>query len=173
MFLETKRLILHKPVIENFDRFWGMINDPIAKEYTGGITRLSYQQRRAVFKQECSAEFSPHGAEFAVIEKESEIYIGYCGFRYSEQLCGCEFLFGYCRDCWGKGYATEAAYSVLEFLFKTYSHETYIATVDPENTASKRVLEKVGFVKEDDALSDADGIEEKYQLQKCDFKSRL
>ena len=173
MFLETKLLILRKLFMEDFDRFWGMINDPIAKEYTGGVTRLIYRKRQAVFEQECSLEFSANGAEFAVIEKECGIYIGYCGFRYSEKLCGCEFLFGYCRDCWGKGYATEAAYAVLEFLFKTYSHETYIATVDIENTASKRVLEKVGFVKEDDVLIYADRIVEKYQLQKCDFLSSL
>ena len=169
MFFETERLVFRKPIKQDFTRFWEMLNDPVAKRYTGGVTRLSYQQRLALFEQECLEDFSPQGAEFAVIEKESGSYLGYCGFRYSEPLCGCEFLFGYCRDCWGKGYATESAQAVLNFLFKTYRHTLYIATVDPQNAASKRVLEKAGFVRAGDFPISSTEAAEKYQLQKCNF----
>jgi RimJ/RimL family protein N-acetyltransferase len=172
MFFETDRLVFRKPIKQDFMRFWQMLNDPIAKKYTGGVTKLSYQQRLALFEQECFEDFSPQGAEFAVIEKESGNYLGYCGFRYSDSMCGCEFLFGYCRDCWGKGYATESAQAVLDFLFKTYDHNLYIATVDPQNTASKRVLEKVGFVRNGDFPISETEVDEKFQLQKCNFMSR-
>ena len=173
MFLETERLIFRKPIQQDFTRFWEMLNDPIAKKYTGGVTRLSYQQRLALFEQECLEDFSTQGAEFAVIEKQSGNYLGYCGFRYSEPLCACEFLFGYCRDCWGKGYASESAQAVLDFLFKAYPHNAYIATVDPQNTASKRVLEKACFTRVDEFQINSIEADEKYQLQKCDFQSRL
>ena len=169
MFFETERLVFRKPIKQDFTRFWEMLNDPVAKRYTGGVTRLSYQQRLALFEQECLEDCSPQGAEFAVVEKESGSYLGYCGFRYSEPLCGCEFLFGYCRDCWGKGYATESAQAVLNFLFKTYRHTLYIATVDPQNAASKRVLEKAGFVRAGDFPISSTEAAEKYQLQKCNF----
>ena len=172
MIFETERLVFRKPIKQDFMRFWQMLNDPVAKKYTGGVTKLSYQQRLALFEQECLEDFSPHGTEFAVIEKESGNYLGYCGFRYSEQLCGCEFLFGYCRDCWGKGYATESAQSVLSILFETYCHDVYIATVDAQNSASKRVLEKVGFVKVGDYPISSIETAEKYQLLKCDFTSK-
>ena len=172
MLFETDRLVFRKPIKQDFMRFWQMLNDPIAKEYTGGVTRLSYQQRLALFEQECSEDFSPQGAEFAVIEKESGNYLGYCGFRYSNSLSGCEFLFGYCRDCWGKGYATESAQAVLDFLFENYDHTLYIATVDPRNAASKRVLEKVGFVRVGDFQMTETEVDEKFLLQKCDFMSR-
>ena len=172
MIFETERLVFRKPIKQDFMRFWQMINDPIAKKYTGGITKLSYQQRLALFEQECLKDFSPQGAEFAVVEKESGDYLGYCGFRYSEQLCGCEFLFRYCRDCWGKGYATESAQSVLNILFETYGHNVYIATVDPQNSASKRVLEKVGFVSIGEYPISATETAVKYQLHKCNFTSK-
>ncbi len=172
MIFETNRLVFRKPIKQDFTRFWQMLNDPIAKKYTGGVTRLSYQQRLALFEQECFEDFSSQGAEFAVIEKESGIYLGYCGFRYSDSLCGCEFLFGFCRDCWGKGYATESAQAVLNFLFEAYNHDLYIATVDSQNTASKRVLEKVGFVRDGDFSMNETEVDEKFLLKKCNFLSR-
>ena len=145
MILETDRLILRKPIPADFGRFWAMVNDPVAKQYTGGITQLTYEQRFARFEEECACELSSQNAEFAVIEKERGRYLGYCGFRYSQSLSANEFLYGYCRDSWGKGYATEAAASVLQYLFHTYLHDLYVATVHPENTASINVLRKVGF----------------------------
>lgn len=173
MFFETERLTFRKPIKQDFDRLWQMLNDPIAKKYTGGVTRLSYEQRLALFEQECLEDFSAQGAEFAVIEKESNNYLGYCGYRYSKELAGSEFLYGYCRDCWGKGYATESAQAVLKFLFETYHHDAYIATVDPQNAASKRVLEKVGFVKIGEFPTNATEVDEKYQLQKCNLISKF
>ena len=145
MILETDRLILRKPIPADFDRFWEMINDPVAKQYTGGITQLTYVQRFARFEEECACELSSRNAEFAVIEKESGHYLGYCGFRYSQSLRANEFLYGYCRDAWGKGYATEAAVSVLEYLFHAFPHTLYVATVHPENSTSISVLRKAGF----------------------------
>ena len=32
MVLETSRLLMRKPQFQDFDRFWGMINDPVAKQ---------------------------------------------------------------------------------------------------------------------------------------------
>jgi len=171
MLFESGRLHYRKPVREDFGRFWDMINDPVAKEYTGGVTRLSYRKRCELFIEECNIDFSPQGAEFAVIEKESDLYLGYCGFRYSEPLPGYEFLFGYCREAWGKGYATEAARAVLKYLFQTFPHAIYFATVDPCNMASKRVLEKAGFTRAGGFPINEAEPAEIYQLRKFDFIS--
>jgi RimJ/RimL family protein N-acetyltransferase len=49
-------------------------------------------------------------------------------------------------DHWGCGYATEAAASLLRFGQETLRLRDITATCKPENTASARVLEKIGMV---------------------------
>jgi [ribosomal protein S5]-alanine N-acetyltransferase len=49
---------------------------------------------------------------------------------------------------WGRGYATEAATVVLRFGFTTLNFHKIIATCDPDNVASARVLEKIGMHRE-------------------------
>ncbi len=48
-------------------------------------------------------------------------------------------------DFWGHGYATEVAYRLLQFGFITLRLQRIVATCDPRNTASVRVLEKIGM----------------------------
>lgn len=49
-------------------------------------------------------------------------------------------------DHWGRGYATEAAAALLRFGQGTLKLQDITATCRPENTASARVLEKIGLV---------------------------
>lgn len=51
-------------------------------------------------------------------------------------------------EWWGQGYATEAARAVLAFGFTTMGLHSVEAQTAPENAASRRVLEKLGFVQE-------------------------
>lgn len=164
MHIETDRLILRKHALKDFDRFWEMLNDPVAKRYTGGVTRLGYAERLALYREDMALPFSEEGAEFAVIEKGSRRYVGYCGFRYCDELNEYELFYGYCRDAWGQGYGTEAARAVLDYAFRTYAHPQYVATVEKGNAASVRVLEKLGFHKT--AIYDAQaGALDAYILQ--------
>ncbi len=48
-------------------------------------------------------------------------------------------------DHWGRGYATEAARLLLDFGFTTLGLHRIAGTCDPRNTASARILEKVGM----------------------------
>ncbi len=67
-----------------------------------------------------------------------------------DELPDCEIEIGYIlkRSAWGKGYATEATNRLLKFAFEETPIEELVATIDPENTASQRVLEKCGLVHE-------------------------
>ena len=49
---------------------------------------------------------------------------------------------------WGKGYATEACKRILQFAFEVSPLEEIIAVIDPENVASRKVLEKSGLIHE-------------------------
>ena len=83
---------------------------------------------------------------FAVELKASQTPIGFCGlfkrdiFRYPD--LGYAFLSGY----WSKGYALESAFAVLGYAKKMLQMQTLVAITSSENTASLKVLKKLGFV---------------------------
>jgi RimJ/RimL family protein N-acetyltransferase len=83
----------------------------------------------------------------AVERKAVGDVIGYCGligdgrgFEGEPELA-----FELLRRTWGRGYATEAAGAVLDWARLT-GYERLWATVWEWNTASRRVLEKLGFI---------------------------
>lgn len=51
-------------------------------------------------------------------------------------------------DFWGRGFATEIAYLLIDFGFKHLELHRIYATCDPGNIASAKVMEKAGMVKE-------------------------
>ena len=51
-------------------------------------------------------------------------------------------------DHQGNGYATEAAEAIVEFAFAAYDLHRIHGSVEPNNTASARVLERLGMRKE-------------------------
>ena len=53
--------------------------------------------------------------------------------------------YAYGRAAWGRGIATEAARVMVEMGFDVLGLRRIWAACDPENTGSRRVLEKVGM----------------------------
>ena len=49
------------------------------------------------------------------------------------------------RDFWNQGFASEAASAALKLGFEKYNFPRIVAFIDPRNTASIRVAEKVGM----------------------------
>lgn len=50
-------------------------------------------------------------------------------------------------DCWGQGLAAEAVGAAIDHVFRTQDVDTLTADVDPENAASIRLLERLGFAR--------------------------
>ncbi|WP_164125920.1 GNAT family N-acetyltransferase, partial [Stenotrophomonas maltophilia] len=49
------------------------------------------------------------------------------------------------RHAWGKGYATEAARPIVAHAFQTVGLDRIVAEIDPANSASMHVAEKIGL----------------------------
>ena len=82
----------------------------------------------------------------AVERKAAGDVIGYCGLIDSGRGSAGEpeLAFELLRRVWHQGYATEAALAVLDWA-RSSGYERLWATVWEWNTASRRVLAKVGF----------------------------
>jgi ribosomal-protein-alanine N-acetyltransferase len=94
----------------------------------------------------------------AVERKADRDVIGYCGLIDSgrESAGEPELAFELLRRVWRQGYATEASLAVLDWA-RSSGYERLWATVWEWNTASCRVLAKVGFTEDRKELDAAYG----------------
>ena len=76
-----------------------------------------------------------------LIEVDGQV-IGKAGFWKAPEI-------GYILhpDWWGSGLAQEAVGATIDHLFQTTDHDEATADVDPSNSASIRLLERLGFRK--------------------------
>ncbi len=93
-------------------------------------------------------------SQFAVILRESERLIGFCGF-FAQTVDGVEELeIAYRLDpsCWGQGIGTEAARAVRAHAFAELKLSRVISLIHPDNIASRRVAEKNGMIPEKETV---------------------
>ena len=82
---------------------------------------------------------------WAIINKDSDKMIGYCGLRYLDELEEVELVYGLARAYWGRQIITKAASASILFGFEVVKLEKIVAMVLADNYASRRVIEKLGF----------------------------
>jgi [ribosomal protein S5]-alanine N-acetyltransferase len=70
---------------------------------------------------------------------------GTAGLRPLEDL-GLEIFYSLAPGSWGRGYATEAARSVLDYALGSLGLPEVLAEVDEGNTASVAVIERLGMI---------------------------
>jgi RimJ/RimL family protein N-acetyltransferase len=140
--LETPRLILRTPRLDDLDGWSDMMADEIAARFIGGVAprAICWRQLMTMIGAWQSAGF----AMFSVIEKESGRWIGRLGPWCPEGWPGTEIGWAIARDRWGRGYAVEGAVAATNWAFDTLGWTHIIHSIAPENLASQRVAQKLG-----------------------------
>jgi ribosomal-protein-alanine N-acetyltransferase len=159
--LHTDRLRLRPFAQADAQAIFALQSNPIVLRYWDSPPwkdRARAERFIAVCKQ---MEHEGSGARLAIERAADGAFIGWC--------CLIEWnpdyrsaTMGYCLDeaAWGKGFATEAAGALLQWAFGALELNRVHAQTDTRNTASSRVLEKLGFVREgrlrEDCIVDGD-----------------
>lgn len=145
--VETERLILRHFHAFDGEAMWRVFGDAEVMRFGPGVRT---QQWVREWLRGCMEDyyrilgFGP----WAVVQKSSRSVIGYSGLFYFPDIAGRpEIELGYrlARPFWRHGYATEAAAAVRDYGFSVLCLPRLIALIDPQNTASIRVVEKVGM----------------------------
>ena len=86
---------------------------------------------------------------WALEERATGRFVGYAGHWFPEGWLEPEIAYGLLADHHGRGFATEAAEAALRHAYERLGWRTAISAVDVGNTASQRVSERLGAVRED------------------------
>lgn len=150
---ETERLILRTVNESDEADHARLLNSPAIMKFIGGVMEpAEIEQRHA----KAMAMYAREGFSFLfVIEKASGEMVGYCGIKRVDDPAASnvgdhEIGWKIREDRWGMGYASEAMRAVIDWAFTRVGAPHLVAITDPENTASWKLMEKLGMVRRDD-----------------------
>lgn len=140
--LETERLILRPPSIDDFEPFTRMMADEEAALFLGGTLVPAAAWR--VWSSNAGHWVLRGFGMFSVIEKTTGNWIGRIGPILPVDWPGTEVGWGLAREAWGKGYATEAAARAIDWVFDTLGWDDVIHCIESANTNSAGVAKRLG-----------------------------
>ena len=142
--LETKRLVLRKPRLEDARAiFEGWTQD---QEVTRYLTWRPHEriEQTEEFVQGCIRAWEGETRfPYVITLKGTGEVIGIIDPRMEGPKVGIGY--GAARAYWGKGYVPEATRAIIDWAFRQPTIFRVYATTDVENIASRRVMEKVGM----------------------------
>jgi [ribosomal protein S5]-alanine N-acetyltransferase len=148
--LETKRLVLREFQMDDFQAVQAYASDPQIMTYMVWGPNEPLETRKFLSRTFKWQSKEPRDEfHLAVIEKETRELIGAChiSIRDADRSTG---ILGFIlrADRHGQGFATELCQKLIEYGFETLKLEKVEATCDERNTASLKVMEKIGLSKE-------------------------
>ncbi len=148
---ETTRLILRPYKVPDFPKVAAMWADPKIVRHMGDGTARSEEVAWTGFLRGAGQWAMCGFGPWAITEKSSGALIGNIGFIDRKRDRGPDYTdvleIGWmlATGSWGKGYATEALQTALDWGRKQFGALRVIALTAPENLASIRVAQKCGF----------------------------
>ncbi len=141
--LETDRLILRPLREKDIEAIYAMRSDADVMRF---IREPQNRIESANWVELVSSRWKDERIGFcAILEKPSKKFVGWCGIWRLKETEELEIGYAVAKQFWGKGLATEAALVFLDYAFEKLEPEKIVAVARPENTASRRVMEKLGM----------------------------
>ncbi|XQY90094.1 GNAT family N-acetyltransferase [Metabacillus sp. HB246100] len=148
-YLETERLLMITFTAEMMEqllcdrsKFINEVPFEVADEFPLEVYQQFFPYKVERFKK------YPHENEWEgiIVLKEENKIIGDMGFKGGPDHAGVlDIGYSIVPEYRGRGFATEMGKEMVRWGFKDENVKTIIATSNPENIASKKVLEKIGF----------------------------
>jgi ribosomal-protein-alanine N-acetyltransferase len=147
--LRTARFVLRAPVRSDAAPMFRIMRDERVTRYFGQPPMSVLDEALQRIERVRTAFREQRGVRWAIALAETDELIGSCGFwRLVPEHFRAEIGYELAPEWWGKGAMPEALEAVLTFGFTTLGLHTVEANIHPDNTGSRRVLEKLGFVQE-------------------------
>lgn len=147
--LHTNRIMLKdlKLIKEDIDNVFNHFSDSQITEFMDIDPCKSIEEAEEIIR----FHVEDSGCRWGLYEKENNTFIGTCGFHcWSETNCIAEIGFDLRKESWGQGLMSEVLKAVLQFGFDSMNLIKIEATVEVENARSIKLLERNGFIREEE-----------------------
>ncbi len=146
--LETARLLLRPPRLADAPALLGFMGDAEAMRFTHHVASLREMRRRIAAHERQRARIGC--APWTLLGKADGKIIGWGGLYLDpfDPGWGVEVAYFFAPTAWGSGYATEFTRFCVAFAREHLRLPELIAFAHPDNLASRRVLQKAGFIEE-------------------------
>jgi len=140
----TERLVLHPVTADDHAVLLAHWGAPDVRRFLFDGAMLSAAEVSQAI-EDSTRDFGRAGYGLWLIhEKDPAGLVGTTGLRPLEDI-GLEIFYSLAPGSWGKGYATEAARTVLDHALGPLGLPEVLAEVDEGNTASIAVIERLGM----------------------------
>lgn len=163
--LETQRLYLREMTPDDAENIYRLNLNWDNIKYTGDKPFESIEAAKQFIEN--YNHYRIHGfGRWAVMDKISDEFLGWCGLKYSPELDEHDIGFRIFKEHWKKGIATEAAKACLDYGFSKIGLTRIVGRAMIANVGSIRVLEKIGleYLEEFDFEGETGVI---YEIQKA------
>jgi RimJ/RimL family protein N-acetyltransferase len=143
--LTTERLLIRPFDPDDWRVVYTYLSDPLVTKWQPGGPLTAAQVQALV---EEHAREGGDRSVYAVVRRAEGDLVGHIVFRPWQEPRTCEMGWMFHTAHQGKGYATEASLALIQYGFETLKLHRIIASCQPENVASRRVMEKVGMRRE-------------------------
>ena len=147
--LETNRLILRELNPDDAKNFYDLNSNPNIIKYTGNSAFKNVEEASGFLENYQDYKFNGYG-RWAVIEKATDKFIGWCGLKFGEMKNETDIGFRFFEEEWNKGYATESGVACMQYGFENLKLKRIVGRAMKENIGSIKVLEKIGLKYEKD-----------------------
>lgn len=149
MILETERLIIKPITIGDKDEIFEYRRDKETNKYQGWVPETIEDVEEFIGNTSKQINVPETWFQLVIVDKETQKIVGDLGIHFidpeNEQAeIGCTLN----KNYQNKGFATESVRKVIDYLFKELNKHRIIASIDPENKNSIRLVERIGFRKE-------------------------
>jgi RimJ/RimL family protein N-acetyltransferase len=148
--LQSARLRLRAPTLKDFSASFAMWSSPVVARYIGGRPHTKEEVWARLLRYIGHWHAISYG--YWVIETiESDVYIGEIGFSdYRRDIVPTidtipEMGWALAPHAHGKGFAFEAASAALAWRDTALPAGETVCLIDPQNTTSLRLADKLGF----------------------------
>jgi RimJ/RimL family protein N-acetyltransferase len=154
--LVTDRLLLRQVGVDDAEAIQSYRSDPDVHRYMhhGELSVDEWRERIAATWTGIDLDKDDDVLELGIVERETGLIVGdVVLFLRSVEHRGGELGYALHPRVQGRGYATEAARAVLRFGFDEVGMHRVYGRIDARNTASARVLERLGMRREAHSVS--------------------
>jgi RimJ/RimL family protein N-acetyltransferase len=143
---ETPRLRLREFTEDDAAFILELVNEPAWLRFIGDRNVHSLEDARGYIARGPVASYTKRGfGLWAVDLRETGERLGICGLIRRDSLPHADLGFAFLACHRGHGYAREAAAATVALAHERFGLTRLLAITDPDNTASRAVLEHVGF----------------------------